>query len=248
MHIYAEESNFHKWSILIKAGHVTKALAVSKWSHTSLWNSDLNKEETRFCHLARTANLQVNYRHNGGVDSCRLCHDPLESQIHVLNMCKVNRQLYTLRHNAVLSFLKQYLQTHSSLHILCDQTSEDIDSPLRVDLQIKNHRNKKLWLIDIKVAYESGDNFKRCDERNKEKYGDYKSQIEKKLKGWFVSLDTFIVGSLGSWNEDNNRILRTLGMKSEHQREIAVQTIKRSIQWGNQIWREHQSPKDLLKS
>ena len=163
-------------------------------------------------------------------------------------MCKVNRHLYTLRHNAILNFLKQYLQTHSSFHILCDQTSEDIDSPLRIDLQIKDHRSHKLWLIDVKVAYESDGNFRRCNDRNIQKYGEYKSLVESKLHGWFVSLDTFIVGSLGSWNEDNNKILRTLGYDKDQQKHIALETIKRSIQWGCQIWKEHQSPRDMLNS
>ena len=183
MHIYAAESSFHKWTLQEKAGHLIKALAVSNLSHKLLWNSTLSKEEIKFCHLARTSNLQVNYRHNGGENFCRLCHDPFESQIHVLNMCKVNRFLYTYKHNAVLSFLKQYLQIHSSFYILCDQISEDIDSNLRVDLQIKDHWKRKLWLIDVKCCYESKDSFKDCHERNIQKYEDYRSQVASKLKG-----------------------------------------------------------------
>ena len=43
---------------------------------------------------------------------------------------------------------------HTGYHILCDVTSDDIDSLLMVDLQIKDHKNKKLWLIDVKIPYE----------------------------------------------------------------------------------------------
>ena len=117
-----------------------------------------------------------------------------------------------------------------------------------MDLQIKDHRKRKLWLIDVKCCYESKDSFKDCHERNIQKYKDYRSQVASKLKGWFVTLDTFIVGNLGSWNVGNNRILRNLGFKNKQTEEIAIQTIKRAIQWSNQIWKEHQIPRNLLQS
>ena len=89
---------------------------------------------------------------------CRRCGIYVESQAHILNHCKANALGPTRKHNAVLEFLGDYLRG-ISMDVDIDIVPIEIDTKIRPDLIGRNHKLCKVHIIDLKVPYDSIENF-----------------------------------------------------------------------------------------
>ena len=124
---------------------------------------------------------------------------------------------------------------HTGYHILCDVSSDDIVSLLRVDLQIKDHKSKKMRLVLVKVPYKDIENIQNSRERNINKYTEYRNEPQAVLKDWTIYLDTFSIGCLVSWHKDNTRLLKNLGLREGQVTEVAKESIVMAIKWSHKI-------------
>ena len=122
---------------------------------------------------------------------------------------------------------------HTGYHILCDETSDDIDSLSRVDLQIKGHKSKKMWLIDVKVPYEDIENIQNSRDKNINKYTEYQNELQAVLRDWTIYLDTFSIVCLGSWHKDNTRLLKNLGLREGQVTEVVKESIVMAVKWSH---------------
>ena len=111
--------------------------------------------------------------------------------------------------------------------------------PIRIDLQIKDSSNKRIWLIDVKCPYDMEKNISNCKDRNIAKYSQFRNEIQDKYKSWQVTLETLVFGSLGSWDPENNAILRSLKLNLKIIKQIAEFSSINCIKWSNQIWKQH---------
>ena len=64
----------------------------------------------------------------------------------------------------------------------------------------------------MKTPYDSISNLESAVTRNEEKYNQLKDEIKLKIKNWTVTIGTIVVGCLGSWLQQNDIVLRKLGL------------------------------------
>ncbi len=82
------------------------------------------------------------------------------------------------------------------------------DGTLRPNIVILNDVQKKAHLVDVACPYETQSNLKASRERKLSKYAGLKSWLEE--KGYNTQLDAFLVGALGTWDAENEPVLRQL--------------------------------------
>ena len=75
---------------------------------------------------------------------------------------------------------------------------------------VLNQDQKKAYLIDVACPCERPDNLSAARQRKLDKYAETKKPLED--KGFETMLDTFLVGSLGAWDPENDHLFPKLGI------------------------------------
>ena len=236
---YFQASLCVKWSNQISHGRY-EPTAMSRFTSDVIFSGSLTIGQFKFIHSARTDTLPVKSRKYNDNNLCRTCGKAQETQMHVLTVCKLNLSYIRTRHDSIMSILVKYIKRNSDYMVYADEICQYTNSMLRVDLQIEDTRGKTIFLIDIKCPMDEIRNIQRADDKNIQHYKQLRKDILKSLPGWKIDLKTFIVGCLGTWAGNNDRILRSLKFTTQQIKEIARECIKSNIKWSHEQWRFHQ--------
>ena len=113
------------------------------------------------------------------------------------------------RHNKIVERLVGAIPDSLGTKFL-DHTVPECSGLLGPDIVILNEEQKKAYLIDVTCPCEHSDNLivARC--RKLDKYAETKERL--KGKGYQAHPDAFVVGSLGTWDPENDRLLPIVGI------------------------------------
>ena len=228
-----------KWSKQKSQGRY-EPVRGSNYSNDIVFSGHISINQFKFIHSARTDTLRIRCRQWIDDKMCRKCHTELETQQHVFTQCSTSRGLVTSRHNGVLKIIENNILRHTKCKVNTDKPCVYTNSPLRVDLQIEDKLNKKIFLIDIKCPMDVTANIERAHNNNMDKYSALRDHIAEIMPGWKIILNTFIVACFGSWVPENNKILYDLGFRKNNIKDIAHECVKSNIKWSCEQWRFHQ--------
>ena len=76
---------------------------------------------------------------------------------------------------------------------------------IRPDIVVLNREQKKAYLVDLTCPNEQSENLVVARCRKLEKYQSIKDQLTE--QGFDTTLDAFVVGTLGTWDPENDRLL-----------------------------------------
>ncbi|KDR10762.1 hypothetical protein L798_15393, partial [Zootermopsis nevadensis] len=126
-----------------------------------------------------------------------------ETLPHVINHCMRYSDLMTRQHNSVVSRVKKAAE--GKFTIVTE--NEAVQGHLRPDLIIA--KDNKAMIIDITIPFENRiEAMKEARQWKIEKYKD----LARAMSGRFeeVDVDAIILGSLGSWNPENDKVMKTM--------------------------------------
>ena len=204
-----------KWASLAEQGGFART--ISQASESNYWLRDcryLRYREYRWAIKARLNLLPVaaHRRKFGGsvADTrCKGCTGNIETQEHCLNVCQANMPAIKAHHDRVMERLVGAIPDSLGTKFL-DQTVPGCPGLLRPDVVILHEEQKKAFLIDVACPCDRPENMTAARGRKREKYAAIKEQLEE--KGFQVCCDGFIVGSLGTWDPENDHLLREIGI------------------------------------
>ena len=164
----------------------------------------------RFVHRAHIGVLPLNAtrRWDTGADKrCRRYGYSLETTAHVLSHCKPLHVARRRRHNNVRDRLVKAASNCLGT-IFVDRTIESTHgeaASLRPDIVVRDEANKTIKIIDVAIPFENC--WEALQAARQEKIRKYHLLVEQlESKGYAVDMDDFIVGSLGGWHNNNDRI------------------------------------------
>ena len=199
----------------------------------------------RFVHRARLGVLPLNANMRWATDAdkrCRRCGYAMESTAHVLSSCAPHYVARQKRHNNV----QDRLVRAASLRcpgIKVNQTVEGSygeTASLRPDIVVRDEVNRTIKIIDVTIPFENRlGAFERARQEKQEKYRLLAQQLTG--NGYVVDLDAFIVGSLGGWYPNNDRIISSFRIGSYYATLMRKLMISDTIRWSRDIYVEHVS-------
>jgi len=222
-------------------GRAMKLVSKSKSSSHFIRSGTFTRfVDWRFIHRARLNLLHVNGRpwNPVGAKGCKRCNHEFESLTHVLNHCPQGKPAMMKRHDDIVRRIKTAMgnsKTGCSL-LFQDQTIPGDTSRERPDLVFQ--KGNEIYIIDVTIPFESGeDALKEARDRKKEKYR-HLVPLLKRGNVRRVHLDAFVVGSLGSWDPDNEDVMKLFTTKFDKNlfRNLCVSNV---IKWSRDIYTEH---------
>ena len=132
---------------------------------------------------------------------CGECTGNIETLERCFNVCSWNMPAMRARHNCIVDRLSEAITSSLDTKYL-DQTAPHCEGQGRPDIVILIEEAKKAYMVDVAVPWGSEDNLKASRERKVEKYSCAKNCLEQ--KGFEVLLEGFLVGSLGTWDPEND--------------------------------------------
>lgn len=189
-------------------GVAMECVAGSKWGNSFLRTGDnIRFCDWRFIHKARLNLCNLNSQRAAlspePLDpSCRRCSYPHETLQHVVSNCKPLLHLRTQRHDAIVSRLIKARRRGWRVY---GQNCDVDGSGLRPDIVL--YQGGTAILLDVAVPYENRLRaFKDTRDAKIQKYSDTVSALKRSFKT--VHADAIIVGALGSWDRENDRVLK----------------------------------------
>ncbi|XP_046985876.1 uncharacterized protein LOC124555855 [Schistocerca americana] len=180
----------------------------------------------RFIHRTRLGVVPLNgcRRFDGRANNnkaCRRCGHNNETLPHVINACMVHSAALQYRHNAVLNRLATAVAGRPRRgntavpDVRINQAVIGDSSGLRPDLVITDEAAKTVTIVDVTIPFENRrialDNARQL---KKIKYADVARGLA--ARGYSVTVDALVVGSLGAWDRQNDAVLRHLGIASRY--------------------------------
>ncbi|UYV84651.1 hypothetical protein LAZ67_X002952 [Cordylochernes scorpioides] len=130
-----------------------------------------------------------------------------ETLPYVLQHCRMHSAAWKRRHDAVLERLRKALRVKEEVRI--NQRLPNSSSPLKPDLVIIEKDAKKVTMVDAAIPFENRN--EALSAARAEKIKKYEALAEELWKdGYKVDLEAFLVGSLGGWDNKNERALKML--------------------------------------
>ena len=171
--------------------------------------------------------------------TCPKCKSQPQTLGHVLNACTPNTGLLRKRHNAVLQRLSKAISVSEGDKYL-EQKVKNAPGDLRPDMVLW-HSDGKVTIVDVTIPYEGDKNAfvtARCEKKTK-----YQPVVD-----WLVAnghpnvqVDAFIVGSLGSWDTDNEDVMKRLRIGTKYanlfRKLCVVDAIKGSLAIEMNVWK-----------
>lgn len=161
----------------------------------------------RFVHRARLNLVPQNgsFSWRTGNRRCRRCGHTIESLAYVVNHCMQYTSLYMARHNALVARLKKVAERKFTVI-----SENQVIGPqcLRLDLVLR--RGNATLIIDATVPFDNRlKAFRDSVDEKLSKYEELRKEIAADVSSE-VSIDPFIVGSLGSWDPANDALAKQL--------------------------------------
>ena len=194
-------------------GKTLACLSLSKAStHFHREGDYLRFADWRWIHKARLGLVKLNAYAENDPDKqkCRWCGYEKETLPHVINCCeRALARKITMRHNRIVARLKKAALGRWS--VLRENQFLGAEG-LRPDLVLVDKQNEEVLILDVTMPFESKlENFHRARKEKVLKY----TNLVNELKGRYrkVSCEAVVVGSLGSWDNKNDRIIHRLCSK-----------------------------------
>ena len=235
-------SSQHLQSLLAAPDQGRSFHLVSKFPCSNSWlrsGSYISFAQYRFAVKARCNLLPVHavtsrIGRNIQDTNCRRCHSSKETLGHALSSCPTTVGLMRERHNTVLNRLAEAIPKVPTDTLLLDQKIPDSPGQLRPDLCLL--RNGTLTMVDVTIPYEGdADAFMKA---KREKFSKYKDLVIWARQNFSsVTFHTFIVGTLGAWDSDNDATLRALGLHRRYVPLFRYLTCLDAVKGSLSIWR-----------
>jgi hypothetical protein len=103
------------------------------------------------------------------------------------------------------------LLKNNGINALIESTHPEVNSTIKPDIYIKNDRDRKLHIIDLKSPYDNLHGTREAKRLNVEKYTPLAIDLARYHK-YKYKVDTIVVCSLGSWDPNNEIVLSNLGI------------------------------------
>ena len=223
-------------------GKVFETVANSNVSNHFMHGGNFTRfAEWRFIHRARLGVVPLNGCRRFGADNnkrCRRCGHSNETLPHVLNHCPPHMSAITSRHDAILDRLINATKLKPTESLKKDLCVPGVASNLRPDLTIIDETNKIATIIDVCVPFENRhESFVAARKTKLDKYENIKAQLEE--QGYKVFLDAFIIGSLGSYDQENYKSLIELRINKNFAVLMKKLMVSETIRWSRNIYVEH---------
>ncbi|XP_049266707.1 uncharacterized protein LOC125756281 [Rhipicephalus sanguineus] len=162
----------------------------------------------RFVHRARLNLLPLNGAAMWGPPErdqrCRTCGYQRETLPHVLGHCMARSALYTARHNAVVARIRTAASRNYSVAF---ENRPVGDTGLRPDLVLV--RGEEAIVLDVACPFENTrEAFANTRNDKVSRYEPVAAYLRRRYQR--VTVAAVIVGALGAWDPDNDRVLRRL--------------------------------------
>jgi hypothetical protein len=120
----------------------------------------------------------------------------------------------TNRHNNLQNRLVEAICRHNRhSQIATDRVCSVADRRVRPDILVRDEANKRILIIDVKCTFEITD----FEKARREKIQKYSSEtLAYEQQGYQVTLDGFIMGSLGCWDPLNDPLLTALNIPTKY--------------------------------
>lgn len=246
-------AHLDRWSTLKEQGPMIQCVSRSEFSMSILKDPFISDDNWRFAVMSRVNCVKLacasGRRWNNTISTCRRCFRNFtnkgrqwkETQAHVLQHCLYNMPLIVKRHDNIADLLFKVLMSHG-INAELETSVSEVKTRLRPDIVVRT--KKATYLIDIKVPYDTIKNFDNIRKKNTEKYSDLAAQM-KKQTNLFTTVETFVVGSLGSWDPRNQDLLRKLGIPSSSVHALAKAATISTILDSNHMYKEHRSTRSM---
>jgi len=235
-----------RWKDLKDQGKVARAASCATASNA--WLKDcrfLRYREYRWALKARLDLLPVaavrrkwvGFAHDPINPACVSCGSDTETLPHILNHCPPRMEAIRSRHNTILERLKNAVPKNAGVVPILDQKLPDCPLDLRVDLQLVDHDNKQATLVDVAIPFDNGrEALSEVRRLKEEKYARLAEWLveEKGFRDVFVG--AFVVGSLGSYDPDNEDVLDHLGVRQGYRPLFRRLCVIDSIRGSYKIW------------
>ncbi|KAG5871525.1 hypothetical protein JTB14_028588 [Gonioctena quinquepunctata] len=192
----------------------------------------------RFIHRARLDCVPLNAtrRFGNGDKRCRRCQDQNETLPHVLNHCRIHAAAWQRRHNAVQDRLvKAVPQRLGTISI--NRQVPNTNSNLRPDIVVINENESKITIVDVSIPFENESQaLSRARQAELKKYNGIAEEL--RAQGYETSVDAFIVGALGTWDPENEEVLRKCGVSQRYATLMRRRMCSDDIKWSRDIYVE----------
>lgn len=232
---------FEIWAERSTQGRTVRLTGKSKLSSQFMVNATLPERVMKFVILARNNLLDLKYKPmniNGGHNTrCRNCGYEKETIEHMLHMCPARPTAKYNKHNTVLRAVAAYLEK-IGFNVDIEKPFSDIDPLLIPDLAIIGRDNKTIHILDIKVPFDSETKFEEHRIANRVKYWDLARRVGIR-NNCKTNLDAIVIGSLGSWDTENESPLKKLGLTKTEVEMLANEAVNAALTGSYHIYKDH---------
>eukprot|EP00731_Ephydatia_muelleri_P037617 Em0521g3a len=170
--------------------------------------------------------------------SCPQCYEEQDTLAHALNHCNKHVGLFRHRHNNILGRLFRAIP-ESMGQKYKEQTFPGDTSRLKPDLFVLNELSKEAFVVDVTIPFEGSGAFQEAREGKEKKYEYLKALLHNRGYGK-VEVDALVVGSLGSWDPANDRVLTKLGIGRRYSILFRKLCCTEAIKGSFGIWKARQ--------
>ena len=172
-----------------------------------------------------------------GSGRCSSCGIPKETLPHTLNHCPPNMPLIRERHNSILDRLTKAVP--DIFLKFKEQVIPGDTDQLKPDLVLVNSETRKGFIIDVTIPFDdSQDALKAARQKKKEKYEHLKPLLKQQHQLEDVTVDAFVIGSLGSWDPDNDDLLPDIGIGRNYSTLFRRLCVMEAIKGSHSIWKK----------
>ena len=244
LHTSIHDSYAKSWRNSDNSNYLAEMAAVGFRTNKFIFKGDIGSFSWNFIHKAKTNSLPINARPmNKNIYDrvCRRCHSSEESMIHVLQKCVPNLSLITDRHDACLQKIYDSLINPNLvvyMNEICPYISDDMR---RIDLIVKDEKNKIIYLVDLKCPLDTPKLFENANTKNLAKYKNFKTNIQKAKPDYRIDLYTCVIGSLGTIPPETPKLLAKIGIASNKIGNLLKSCSISNIENSARIWNYHVS-------
>lgn len=216
-------------------GKVLEVVALSRASsHFMTTGSFTRFADWRFLHRARLGLVPLNaYSFSSETTTCRRCNAHPETLPHVLNHCPAHNRAILARHNAVVARIK----TAATRWMKGVTENREVVEGIHIRPDLLLIKKRTAYIVDVTIVFENRQAaFAEARARKEETY----TKVKKSLMQTYDAVETvpFIIGSLGSWDPNNERFLSQLCTRT-YARLFRHPCVSDTIRWSRDIYVEH---------
>ena len=168
---------------------------------------------------------------------CRVCGYEQETLPHILCSCWRHSALLNRRHNTIQEAVVDALPD-SDRDVLVNQCPTAFSSTQRVDLTVLDRSTRSVVLVDFKTPFESSpEAFEASRQRNNFKYAEL-AEAYRRL-GFSVNLRAICVGALGTWDAENDRVLKLLQIPKRRWNTLKTTVCRSVLHFSRNMWVQH---------